>query len=99
VAFNDAGDGGAIVNVSSTAGLGCVPGIAGYVARKHAVVGVTNFAALDCADKNIRVNAIAPGPVGSHRLSLLTDEQRAGIAAGVRLRRLGQPKEIAPTAT
>jgi NAD(P)-dependent dehydrogenase (short-subunit alcohol dehydrogenase family) len=94
-----AGGGGAIVNMSSTAGLRGVPGIAGYVAGKHAILGLTRVAALDYAHKNIRVNAVAPGPIDSHRLKQLPDEQRAGIAAGVPLGRLGEPEEIAGTVT
>jgi NAD(P)-dependent dehydrogenase (short-subunit alcohol dehydrogenase family) len=91
--------GGAIVNMSSTAGLRGVQGIAGYVAGKHAILGLTKVAALDYAHKNIRVNAVAPGPIDSHRLSQLTDEQRAGIAARVPLGRPGQPEEVAATVT
>jgi NAD(P)-dependent dehydrogenase (short-subunit alcohol dehydrogenase family) len=94
-----AGRGGAIVNMSSTAGLRGVQGIAGYVAGKHAILGLTKVAALDYADKNIRVNAVAPGPIDSHRLKELTDEQRAGIAASVPLGHLGQPEEAAATVT
>jgi NAD(P)-dependent dehydrogenase (short-subunit alcohol dehydrogenase family) len=91
--------GGAIVNMSSTAGIHGVPGIAGYVAGKHAILGLTKVAALDYAHKNIRVNAVAPGPVDRHRLEQLTDERRAGIIAGVPLGRLGQPEEVAATVT
>jgi NAD(P)-dependent dehydrogenase (short-subunit alcohol dehydrogenase family) len=91
--------GGAIVNMSSTAGLRGVQGIAGYVAGKHAILGLTKVAALDYAHKKIRVNAVAPGPIDSHRLSQLTDEQRGGIAARIPLGRPGQPQEVAATVT
>jgi NAD(P)-dependent dehydrogenase (short-subunit alcohol dehydrogenase family) len=91
--------GGAIVNMSSTAGVRGVQGIAGYVAGKHAIIGLTKVAALDYADKNIRVNVVAPGPIDSHRLRQLTDEQRAGIAARIPLGRPGQPREVAATVT
>jgi NAD(P)-dependent dehydrogenase (short-subunit alcohol dehydrogenase family) len=91
------GSGGAIVNMSSGAGLRGVRGIAGYVAGKHAILGLTKAAALDYARNNVRVNAVAPGPIDSHRLEQLTDDQRAGIAAGVPLGRLGRPEEVAAT--
>jgi NAD(P)-dependent dehydrogenase (short-subunit alcohol dehydrogenase family) len=91
--------GGAIVNMSSTAGLRGVQGIAGYVAGKHAILGLTKVAALDYAHKNIRVNAVAPGPIDSHRLQQRPEERRAGIIADVPLGRLGGPEEIAATVT
>jgi NAD(P)-dependent dehydrogenase (short-subunit alcohol dehydrogenase family) len=94
-----AGGGGAIVNMSSTAGLHGVLGIAGYVAGKHAVLGLTKVAALDYAHKNIRVNAVAPEPIDSHRLSRPTDERRAAIAARVPLGRPCQLEEVAATVT
>ncbi|ULA64535.1 MAG: Short chain dehydrogenase [Nitrospira sp.] len=54
---------GAIVNTASVAGLRADPGMAPYVAAKHAVVGLSKAAAIDYATQGIRVNAIAPGLV------------------------------------
>jgi NAD(P)-dependent dehydrogenase (short-subunit alcohol dehydrogenase family) len=89
-----AGGGGAIVNMSSTAGLRGVPGIGAYVASKHGVIGLTRSVALDYAQRGIRVNAVAPGPIASKRLAL-TDEQREQMVSAIPLRRVGLPEEIA----
>jgi NAD(P)-dependent dehydrogenase (short-subunit alcohol dehydrogenase family) len=90
--------GGAIVNMSSTAGLAGAPGMAGYTAAKHAIVGLTETAALDYGAQGIRVNAIAPGPIFTHNLARADDAARARIGAHLPLHRLGQPEEVAATA-
>ena len=55
--------GGAMVNVSSVAGLKAERGAIAYVASKFAVTGMTKVAALDLAKDNIRVNSVHPGLV------------------------------------
>ncbi len=92
-----ANGGGAIVNMSSTAGVQGVPGIAGYVASKHGVIGLTKTAALDYAQKNIRINVVAPGPVLTDRLKALPEQAREPILRAVPMRRIGLPEEIAAT--
>lgn len=92
-----ASGGGTIVNMSSTAGLSGVRGMAGYVASKHGVIGLTESAALDYATRNIRVNAVAPGPILTERLASLSDEARAPVIRAVPMGRIGSPNEVART--
>jgi NAD(P)-dependent dehydrogenase (short-subunit alcohol dehydrogenase family) len=58
---------GAIVNISSLAGLRGRPLRHGYIAAKHAIIGLTKSIALEGLSGNIRVNAVAPGPVDTAR--------------------------------
>ena len=62
------GPGGSIVNMGSVMAWLGNPGMAGYVAAKHAVIGLTRTAALEQAAANIRVNAVLPGGVATPML-------------------------------
>jgi NAD(P)-dependent dehydrogenase (short-subunit alcohol dehydrogenase family) len=90
-----ASGGGAIVNMSSTAGLQGVGGLAAYVAAKHGLEGITKVAALDYADSGVRVNAIAPGPILTDNLARAGEEAQRAAAAAMPMRRVGQPAEVA----
>ncbi len=91
--------GGAIVNVSSMAGLGGAPKIGAYSAAKHAVIGMTKTAAVEYARRNIRVNAVCPfyshtPMVDEGELSENKESVHAMLASGSPMKRLGQPEEI-----
>jgi NAD(P)-dependent dehydrogenase (short-subunit alcohol dehydrogenase family) len=88
---------GSIINVSSTFGRIGAPGASLYVASKHAVEGLTKSAALEGAPFGVRVNVVAPGPIETEMLSRFagSDDRKAAFAAGVPLKRLGRPEEIA----
>jgi NAD(P)-dependent dehydrogenase (short-subunit alcohol dehydrogenase family) len=93
------GVGGSIVNISSSNVLRALPDRAAYNASKHAVIGLTNTAAIEYGPHRIRVNAIYPGPVNTS-MSSTSDATRA--AAGFRMDftlrpipRKAQPEEIA----
>jgi A-factor type gamma-butyrolactone 1'-reductase (1S-forming) len=93
-----ASGGGSIVNTSSAAGLVAFPAMAGYVASKHGVVGLTRTAALDYAAQRLRVNAIAPGAVLTEMLLAgtgATVEGRARIEAVTPMKRIAAPAEVA----
>lgn len=88
---------GSIVNVSSAYGRIGTAGASVYVASKHAVEGLTKSAALEVAGSGVRVNVVAPGPIDTDMLTRFTgtDERKAGLVAGVPLKRIGRPEEIA----
>ena len=90
--------GGIIVNNSSVSGHTGFATIAPYSASKHAIVSLTKVAALEYADKNIRVNAIAPGAVDTPMLrramaAWKTDAEM--IAQDYPVKRIVRPEEIA----
>jgi len=90
---------GSIVNLSSTMGQRGAPGASLYTASKHAVEGLTKSAALEAAAFGVRVNAVAPGPIETAMLDRFTGnaDRKAGLVAGVPLKRAGRPEEIADT--
>lgn len=89
---------GAIVNTSSIAGMIGATSMAGYIASKHAVLGLTRVAALEGAEAGVRVNSIHPGFIDSRMLSDIATRlggSADGLAQGVPAKRLGTPDEIA----
>lgn len=91
------GNGGAIVNTSSDAGLIGVSGMPAYVAAKHGVAGLTKAAALEYGRQKIRVNAVCPGPIRTPMLGKLLSAKPGNeekMARAEPLKRLGEPSEI-----
>ncbi|KAL8996448.1 MAG: hypothetical protein Q9169_004042 [Polycauliona sp. 2 TL-2023] len=86
---------GTIVNASSVAGLNGYPKNIAYCASKHAVIGMTKTAAKEYGEKNIRVNAIAPGPIDTPMIkSLYGSDAAKAIIGMVPLQRYGRPEEV-----
>jgi NAD(P)-dependent dehydrogenase (short-subunit alcohol dehydrogenase family) len=88
---------GSVVNISSTMGQRGAANASLYTASKHAVEGLTKSAALEAAAFGVRVNAVAPGPIETAMLDRFTGsaDRKAGLVAGVPMKRVGRPDEIA----
>jgi 3-oxoacyl-[acyl-carrier protein] reductase len=85
---------GSIVNVSSVGGISGSAGMAHYSASKAGVLGLTRSIAKEVADRGVRVNAIAPGPVDTPMFG----RSPAGFGGVVPMRRTASPAEIAAVA-
>lgn len=94
---------GSIVATSSIAGAIGFPNMSPYIASKHAVCGLVKTAALEFGEANIRVNAIAPGPIDNRMMNSLGTQLaaeeaaafRAQVEASTALKRYGTNEEIA----
>ena len=90
--------GGAIVNISSIAGLVGFSGIPAYVSSKHGINGLTKTAALEYASQGIRLNVVCPGAIQTPMIDRFVaegSEQRKELVAQHPLGRLGRPEEVA----
>jgi NAD(P)-dependent dehydrogenase (short-subunit alcohol dehydrogenase family) len=88
--------GGSIVNMSSILGSVGFAGSSAYTAAKHALIGLTQTAALEYATQGIRVNAVGPGFIRTPLLDGALDEPTlAAIAQMHPVQRLGRPEEVA----
>jgi 3-oxoacyl-[acyl-carrier protein] reductase len=88
---------GAIVNMGSICGLEGCTGHPHYSAAKAGIIGFTKAVAKELIRQGVRVNAIAPGHVGTETLQGQLDERRQAIAAETPAGRLGLPREMAAT--
>lgn len=98
--------GASIVATASVAGLIGSAGMAAYIASKHAVVGLVKTAAVELGPLQIRVNAIAPGPVDNRMMRSIEDQAapgkgevvKAGFTAQVPMGRYATNEEVADMA-
>lgn len=96
-------EGGSVMITSSVAGLKGFAGLGAYVASKHAVIGLMRVAALENAERRIRVNTIHPGPVNNDMMRRIEkdmspekpEEVMKGFEQIVPLGRYAESEEIA----
>jgi len=88
---------GVVINLSSTMGSRGNAQNPLYVASKHAIEGLTKSAALEVGRSNVRVNAVAPGPIDTGMLERIAGgvEKIASVAATIPAGRIGTPEEVA----
>lgn len=90
--------GGVIVNTASVLGLTGEYGLASYCASKHGIIGLTKTAALEYAHKNIRINAVCPGPIRTEMMEAPMAQfpkMKDMLLAKTPMRRMAEPEEIA----
>lgn len=83
---------GRIINMSSLAGLQGIPGQVNYSAAKAALIGATKALAKEVGKRNITVNAVAPGYIGT---DMTKDLNKPEITGMIPLNRFGTPEEVA----
>jgi len=96
-AILEQGDGGAIINVSSTGGLRASTGLGGYSVSKAAVIMLTQVCAKEWGTDGIRVNCIAPGLIKTEFSRALWENEAIlkNSVQGGALKRIGDPDEMA----
>ena len=91
------GPGGVIINTSSVTAYRGSSHLVDYASTKAAIVGFTRSLALALAEKGIRVNGVAPGPIWTPLIpSTFEAEEVATFGSDVPMGRAGQPEEVAP---
>ena len=86
---------GKIINISRVVGFAGNAGQFNYSATKAGIIGMTKSAALECASRGIRVNAVAPGFIETDMTASLSDDVKAAYMEKIPLKSLGKPEDIA----
>jgi 3-oxoacyl-[acyl-carrier protein] reductase len=86
---------GSIINMASMVGEKGAKGQLSYSATKGAVIAATKSAAKELAEYNIRVNAVAPGMVGSERFKKVLQDKFQQKINDIPFGRLAEPEDIA----
>lgn len=86
---------GRIVNLSSVVGLRGNPGQANYAASKAGLIGMSKSIAKELASRNVTVNLVAPGFIGTDMTAILPDAAREALLKSIPMARLGQPEDVA----
>lgn len=86
---------GRIINLSSVSGRMGNAGQVNYSASKAGVIGMTKALAKEVGSRGITVNAVAPGFIETDMTAVLKDEVKEAIMAGIPLKRVGKPQDIA----
>jgi NAD(P)-dependent dehydrogenase (short-subunit alcohol dehydrogenase family) len=90
-------EGSTIINSTSVTAYRGSPGLLDYSSTKGAIVAFTRSLALNLADRKIRVNGVAPGPIWTPLIpSTFTEEKVKSFGADTPMKRPGQPEECAP---
>ena len=86
---------GRIINISSVVGIIGNAGQSNYSASKAGIIGFTKSIARELANRNILVNAVAPGYIDTDMTSALTEEQKKAVSDTIPLKRVAKPEEVA----